>query len=466
MSASLLVGLTGAASPASSVAAPAPRPIAATNEAGQVLVQPNGKAVVAGTAYSCGPEFNSCADFGASRAWITAVRFDKNGQIDRSFGGRAGRVALELPTVLTYAGGLIDAERLSDGKLLFVADAGQDSVRVARLTRNGTLDPNYGEGGIATVNVPSPAVATSVSSTGEVFVVATDHTTGSTGPIGTLVATHLTPQGATDQDFGTGGQSVIADPAASLTATALAPDAEGGLFIGGTRESLNDHARQSVLMRLEPSGLLDSAFGSGGLAPVGPPADQYDFAFVSVVNQLSDGRLSVAAQVGDFNATAKSPDCTAAFVAMLQPGGAPDAAFGSFGTSEVHPPFCDLADAVLESNGDTITLSFGFAATLNRIGVTGTPVTEFRVDKRAGIGSHLLRASPAALAIQADGGLLVGLTLHGQGRHFTDVPTEPSVVAAFSLARFNPDGSRDLRFGGRGLATWPHLKPKRRTADR
>ncbi|MDX6582376.1 MAG: hypothetical protein QOI10_1560 [Solirubrobacterales bacterium] len=461
LSTAFLIGFSATAWAVVGVAAAhPPRPVSATNEARQVLSQPNSKTVVAGIAYTCAPEVNACANFGAIRAWVTAVRFDEEGQIDRTFGGRAGRIAVELPPRQGLGGDLVDAGRLADGKLLLVADTGQDSVEALRFTRQGIPDPTYGDGGVATINVPSPAVAT-VSSNGDIFAVGSNRT-----PLGNPtppLVVHLTPQGTEDQGFGTGGQALISSPTASLLATAITPDSAGGVLIGGTDESTNDHARTPVVMRLQPNGTLDPGFGTDGVAPIGPSTDQYGFADISVVEQLPSGQISAGGQVGKTNAASKGvPDCAAAFVGRLAADGTVDTAFGASGISQVHPEFCDVEDAVVDPGGETFTLSFGFAATLNRIDASGSSPSEFRVDKRAGVNAHHLRAYPAELALPSSGGLLVGLTLLGQGRHFTDVPSEPPVVAAFSLARFDRDGSRDLRYGERGLATWPHLKPKHR----
>lgn len=421
-------------------------PVPPTNKVGEVLSQPGGEAVLVGTSFT-------------GRSQITAIRLDRHGRIDRTFGGRAGRVSIELPT-LTES--VLSAGQLSNGKLLVVADAGADSIIAVRLTRNGRLDSGYGVDGFAVAAVPSPAAA-AVSPGGEFVAIGNVSESTPAGPVGHLVATRLTAQGSTDPGYGAGGTATITNPSAGLVATTASPGAAGGVLIGGTYQPIDDRTKSPGVFRLDAHGSLDASFGSGGIQLVGPTIDQYGFASASVVDELPDGRISVGGQVGKPNPAAKTNDCEASFVARLGAGGAPDPGFGSAGIAAVPTSFCDVADAVNTPDGSTLTLSFGFAATLNRVGPTGVLEESFPVDKTAGIAARSLRASAAGLALEPGGGLLVGMTLHGKSRHFPTIRSAPPVVTAFSLARFNSDGSRDRAYGVRGLATWPKLAQKRRT---
>jgi uncharacterized delta-60 repeat protein len=104
------------------------------DSASDVLIQPDGKIVAAGTAMA---------------------RYNSNGSLDTSFGAM-GKV--------TTAGGIgwIAAIALqSDGKI--VAVAGDPDTRLARYEANGALDVSFGSGGTVVADLGNPDGATDVA---------------------------------------------------------------------------------------------------------------------------------------------------------------------------------------------------------------------------------------------------------------------------------------------------------------
>src|SRR6476619_41842 len=67
-----------------------PDPGSPVNHVGAVITQPEGATVVAGMTESCNRRYTDCAG-SDDQGWITAVRFDRSGEQDPSF-GRRGRL--------------------------------------------------------------------------------------------------------------------------------------------------------------------------------------------------------------------------------------------------------------------------------------------------------------------------------------------------------------------------------------
>ena len=111
-----------------------------------VLEQPDGKLVVTGTT-------------GTAEQQMAATRFDRAGELDRSFGveGRA------LPGFDGLSGGL-DAALQPDGKIVMAGIAGPPyDFAIARLGAGGKPDPSFGTGGRATVDFSGIEAATAIT---------------------------------------------------------------------------------------------------------------------------------------------------------------------------------------------------------------------------------------------------------------------------------------------------------------
>lgn len=184
--------------------------------------QPSGKIVVGGTVRS-------------SDYMFAAFRYRRNGSVDRSFGPNGnGRVV--TPVEMGFAG-VAGAAVQPDGKIILAGSAmvgGNLDFAVVRYRRNGTLDPGFGSGGIAT-----------------------------------------TPIVGTNSDRANG--------------VALQPD--GKIVAAGETQDLSSDADDFALVRYTANGTPDPTFGSAGVVttPVGPDYDSAE----DVVVQRS-GRIVVA----------------------------------------------------------------------------------------------------------------------------------------------------------------------------
>lgn len=294
-----------------------------------VLVQPDGRIVVAGTAQPAG---------GGQPMVVTLVRYLANGALDPSFGS-GGIVFDPAQPGTAYAIAL-----QGDGKLVVAGSApvsgrGDDfaDLLLARYDSSGRLDPGFGTGGrVVTDVVGSTERARNVLVLPDGRIVASGMETGLVNTEPTLVMQVL-PDGQPDPAFGTQGKLRLAGP---LIGWALARQADGKLLLGGSTE-FGPAARVAVL-RLNTDGSTDTSFGSTGLAVQAFSANT-DIAKAIVVQP--DGRLLVSGRTGGTNRNTG--------VIRLRPDGTLDTSFGSNGLFVVDfDNFPDEAErALLQPDG-------------------------------------------------------------------------------------------------------------------
>jgi uncharacterized delta-60 repeat protein len=208
---------------------------------GSLLIQQDGKLIVAGTAFI---DPRSANGYFA----VALARYHTDGTLDRSF-GRGGRVV----TKLFEHGASADAAVLQgDGKIVVDAYDGARSYLV-RFTVDGKLDSSFGVGGKAVASKRGLGLL-ALQRDGK-FIVA-----------GSVTAVHgrafflrrYTQKGDVDSSFGQGGK-VFTDFGAPARADALAVQANDKIVVAGSRDF-----KDFALARYTSDGKLDGSFGSGG----------------------------------------------------------------------------------------------------------------------------------------------------------------------------------------------------------
>jgi uncharacterized delta-60 repeat protein len=318
-----------------------------TDAARVVLVQPNGRIVVAGG--------------GAAGGSFCVVRLRTNGTLDTTFGSGGKRVvdfggdndsayggALQADGRIVLAGdsnfrvavvrlksnGSLDASFEGDGKKLFswgpigraqavvVAPNGKllvggfsgpegGNIQVARLNANGLLDKTFGVDGKATVDFGGDdfGLAMARQANGRILVA------GRSTAAGAVVA-RLRATGALDPDFDGDGR-VTLPGGGSASAVLVQPD--GNIVVAGNASG----SEKMTVTRLKPNGSLDAMFGTGGTATI-------DFA------TLADLAAGAALQAdGKIVVAGYSQGTEDVAVARLNPNGSPDPTFGVGGKATV-----------------------------------------------------------------------------------------------------------------------------------
>jgi uncharacterized delta-60 repeat protein len=209
-----------------------------------VLVQPNGRIVVAG----------GTVKVSTAPSRFCVARLRSNGVLDTAFGSGGKRV-------ISFGGhglgeSVLGAALQPDGKIVL---AGGSDLRaaVARLNPNGSLDTTFSGDGKKTFNwAPgdfSRTQAVLVLPNGKLVVA------GFSGPEGgDIQAARLKANGALDTAFGTGGKARV-DFGGTEFGFAAARQADGRIVVAG-----GSTAGGAVVARLRANGTLDPDFDGDG----------------------------------------------------------------------------------------------------------------------------------------------------------------------------------------------------------
>jgi uncharacterized delta-60 repeat protein len=299
-----------------------------------ILVQPNGRIIVAGTRGS---------DF-------AAIALLPDGTVDTSFGA-AGRLDVPFNTGNPNTQATLTAATLQpDGSIVLAGTvyvAGTHEFGLARFRPDGTPDPAFGTAG-ATAFVVNPGgqqfpydnpTGLAVGSDGRIVLVGLDGSLDSFGVI------RLQSDGSLDPSFGNAGLVALS----GVTAGGVAVQSDGGVVVAGSivngggrvttfgQDPLQINSTDAAAVRLLPSGALDPSFGNGGMVSVPFTQGGTNISGADQVIVRSDGRIilggSVAPVVGQ-NVVARDRFG----VAQLTAAGQLDPSFGDGGTTTVSFP--------------------------------------------------------------------------------------------------------------------------------
>jgi uncharacterized delta-60 repeat protein len=321
-----------------------------------VVVQPDGKIVVAGGAY---PLFTFAGDF-------KVARYNPDGSLDTSF-GIGGIVTTIFPGNGSYAFALA---LQSDGKIIaagtdFVdfhpGDMSDTDFALARYNPDGSLDATFGNGGTITTDflgAEDDVFSVLIQPDGKIVAVGAAN---SPFDYYDFAAARYLSNGNLDTTFGTGGK-VRTDFGNNdldiANAAALQPD--GKIVAAGTTVFDFGVQQQFALARFNSGGTLDTTFGTGGLVLI-------DFgSFAQSANAVliqPDGKIIT---VGYPNTESNDSDF---LLARCNPNGSLDPSFGVGG--KVRTSFGELnagaTGAVLQPDHKIVAV--GWNATQKESGV-------------------------------------------------------------------------------------------------
>jgi uncharacterized delta-60 repeat protein len=240
-----------------------------------LALQTDGKVVVAGLYNRSNPDG-------------LIARYLANGATDRSYGDN-GSTVVDLPNqkLRWMAIGMQTNNRAVVGG--YAEGDSKDSWVFARFNNAGELDPAFGNGGIATINIFPNSDAISVSEYLQALVVMPDNKIVGAGYIypgtGTEIAlSQLNADGSLDSGFGNQG-IVIINPTEKLDEVyTIIRQQDGKLVVAGQvgqSASIGEESvGQAALLRFTAQGALDSTFGVNGFAAVETGGSE---TFMSVV---------------------------------------------------------------------------------------------------------------------------------------------------------------------------------------
>jgi uncharacterized delta-60 repeat protein len=292
-----------------------------------VLIQPDGKILVGGVAYT--------SKFNPGESESVTARLNTDGSLDKSFGH--GGIFTWEPTGRDSVSGLA---LLANGDILATGNASLsgDSYALFRLTPGGKVDTTFGNqgNGLAAVHVgilsntaDSPAGAIVQASNGDIYLCGSD----SKGDAD-LVA--FTSSGSVDISFGSGNGYIEYAPPTGYSAYGLTNLAlQGSQIVGaGVLQFVGSDGKtysRGVLARYSLSGALDTGFGNS------TTPGYYITTFLGSfgpVTLAADGSIIVAG-AENYLPTGSTTYASEMVVGHLSANGVPDTTFGSDGSGFV-----------------------------------------------------------------------------------------------------------------------------------
>ena len=323
--------------------------------ASSVVIQPDGKIVVAGGAF---PLFTFLGDF-------KVVRYNSNGSLDTSFGD-GGIVTTTFPEG-SYA---FDVALQPDGKIIaagtvFVdfnpGESSDTDFALARYNPDGTPDGTFGTGGQVTtdfVGNEDDAFSVLIQPDGKIVAVGSAN-----DPVKfyDFAAVRYLSNGAIDTSFGVAGKvSTDFRGGGFDRAHSAALQTDGSIVAAGFAITVSGGSENFAVARYNSSGVLDTTFSDDGRA-------QIDFgsccqSAYEVLLQ-SDGKIIA---VGYPNSESSDSDF---LLARLSSTGTLDTTFGIGG--KVRTSFGDLNGgangAALQADGKVVAVGFQATFTDTRV---------------------------------------------------------------------------------------------------
>ena len=242
------------------------------DDAHAVLVLPDGRIVVVGTADSTQNLHCKGLDcLQAGRSDFSLARYLPDGQLDKSFGrnGRTGPFGLGWATT-AYTAALDSHDRVLVGGFVTLSEErSNDRVHVTRApvivryNTDGSLDQSFGNAGVVLLEAGGTAITT-VGVQPDAKVVAFGLLrTGKCGSC--LVAIRLNADGGSDKGFADDGVFALPFPQAPPVGRGIAVQEDGKLVLAGEQHLQRGQGSAITLVRLIPDGTLDTTFGAAGM---------------------------------------------------------------------------------------------------------------------------------------------------------------------------------------------------------
>ncbi|MCL4297442.1 MAG: hypothetical protein KJ077_17015 [Anaerolineae bacterium] len=372
-----------------------------------VLLQPDGKIVVAGTD---GFQF-------------IVTRYTSNGSLDASFGADG----IVVTTISSLESGISDIVLQPDGKIVAAGYSQSEfsfyyEFALARYNANGSLDISFDSDGIVTTATgpnESTAYGLRLQTDGKIVVAGS-------------ALIRYNSNGSLDTSFGTNGIA----PTSFGSAGALTVQSDGKFVAAGQGNFT------FALGRYQPSGSLDLTFDADGqvFTNLGHGEDR-----ASAMALQSDGKIVVV------GSRWRTYFTNMVAVARHHSNGSLDPTFGNGGIVGTPVSPDDSAyDVAVQDDGKIVVVGrassenlFGTKVIVIRYNIDGTLDPTFDTDgivSNEGLGES---AAATAVGIQPDGKIVVA--------GYSGVYGEED----FTLVRYNPNGTLDPSFAGDGITTTP-----------
>lgn len=368
--------------------------VGSASAANNLVLQPDGKIVVAGSPL-----------FGGN---MTLARYLPYGSLDSSFG--SGGIVVGPP-------GTANAVAFqTDGKIVVAGSGANFTFTLARFLPDGSPDPTFGTNGVA--SGPSGTIqAIALQPDGDTVAAGYGAAGGPGFGPDSFVLARFNPFGVLDTSFGASGvvRTQIGDES-HANDLVLQPD---GMIVAAGDSTISPSQTpyaMIALARYRFDGTLDGAFGTNGTS-IGPPSSGVFSATASGLALQPDGKLVAAGRIAN-----------RVGVARFRPDGSLDTAFGANGVTAPPASSENLStgrDVAVQSNGAIVVAGTDGVIRYGRDG---------NLDRRfgsLGVAKGLDEAN--GVALQPDGRILAA---GSSGSSFTlarYLVTTPTTIAARPL---------------------------------
>ncbi len=388
---------------------------------GALAVDSTGKILIAGT-YGSG---------------LAVIRLNSTGTLDGAFGSGGVKMISESNGGFFAAALRLDAAE----RIVLTGSTGSAATSsefaVTRLASSGALDGTFGTAGTVLIDIghaPADVQAIARQPDGKLVVAGNCECGGTTE----MVVARRNADGSPDLSFGSGGRLRISPGTGTSRAYGVAVDSSARLIIAGMSLSELGFSNFTVV-RLNPSGSLDSSFGVGGKVSI-PVGNNNNSGYALVLD--SSGRILVAGSSLDINTAQVS-----FAVIRLNSNGSLDGTFGTGGKAVVPLPvgtFNSEANAIaVDAQGRIVLAGMGDGLRVARLLPNGSLDAAFGSGGSAVVPvsqTGLRSARDVALAL-APGGKIV----------IAGYDNVPGTGPVFLVAKFNEDGTLDSSFGTAGV---------------
>jgi uncharacterized delta-60 repeat protein len=351
---------------------------------------------------------------------VPGVALAQDGSLDPDFGD-GGRVIFDLPGTANAGFGIAVQD---DGRAV-IAGVVNGVFSAVRMMPDGTRDITFGVNGLRQIG-PGAAFDLEILSDGRIVLAGQGETR--------FGVARLLSNGSLDGDFATGGTRTVEFAGGESRAYALAIQPDNRLILAGTIYA--EAGYEVGVARLTANGTLDTTFGTGG---------RFRYAFqglhadVRAVALQSDGRLVLAGQV-----QSSLEGNTGQFLLMrLTSDGNLDATFGNDGVVllNVSPGLDAFVTVAVDEENRIVAAgtSDGYFA-IGRFLPNGAPDPGFGSAGILQLGSAQLYQEVRDLILIGDTGLLLaGFAERPGGGH------------DYAAIRLRSDGTPDASFGQGGF---------------
>jgi uncharacterized delta-60 repeat protein len=287
---------------------------------------------------------------GRTHAHFVLALYRSNGSLDPSFGD-GGIADTDLPgnpfsMAIDLKGRIVVAGCTGFG------DGGD--FEVARYHSDGTPDDSFGTGGVVTTDFGGPdcALSVAIDSRGRIVAVGNRGSGNRYGDGGWFVLARYTPDGSLDPSFSGDGKAITGfrDRATGARATSAAIDSKDRVVAAGSIRKLDyPYDRDFALVRYSTNGIPTArSFGTRGKVTT-DFGDQDSARSITIDSQ---GRIVAAGQT--YPTT--SPDNDSFALTRYHPDGSLDPTFG--GDGMVVTDFGTASDVAIDSHGRIVAVGY------------------------------------------------------------------------------------------------------------